>query len=241
MKKLKKIMFNRPTLQYESAVNEYPNIISLAKNNIPEWYKKIPKWNKNEIYSIDSGFNHTVKQCTPFLETLTTGYMVTLPFDLYVKNNGGAPYLTWKSANGDKHMPSFRNGVSDLNLVPAGFYPFEYAWKFNCSFKVPKKYSILITHPLNRNDLPFITISGIVDGNFAISADGNVPFYIKNNFEGIIPQGTPIAQLIPFYRQNWFFKIKKGLVEEGQKNRFKSNSVISGYYKKFFWQRKNYN
>ena len=72
----------------------------------------------------------------------------------------------------------------------------------------------MITHPLNRNDLPFITISGIVDGNFAISADGNVPFYIKNNFEGIIPQGTPIAQLIPFYRQNWFFKIKKGLVKK---------------------------
>jgi len=241
MKRLKKIIFNKPTFQYESAIDEYPNTISLAKKNIPEWYKKIPQWKNNEIYSGGDGFNTTVKQCVPFLETLTIGYVVTLPFDIYVKNNNGAPYITWKKEIDDKYMPSWRNDVSDLNIVPHGYFPFEYIWKFNCSFKVPKKYSILVTHPLNRNDLPFKTLSGIIDGNFTIDSAGNVPFYIKNNFEGVIPQGTPIAQLIPFYRENWFFKIKKGLIEEGRKNTFKSNSLLFGYYKKNFWQRKDYN
>ena len=241
MKKLKKIIFGKPTFQYESAISEYPNIISLTKNNIPEWYKKIPKWNKNEIYSIDSGFNHTVKQCTPFLETLTIGYIVRLPFDIYIKNNNGVPYITWNNGIEDKYMPSWRDEVSDLNLVPAGYIPFEYTWKFNCSFKVSKEYSILVTHPLNRNDLPFKTLSAIIDGDFAVMADGNAPFYIRDNFEGIIPQGTPIAQLIPFYNQSWSLKFKKGLIEESQKNKFKINSIISGFYKKNFWQRKDYN
>ena len=241
MKKFKKEIFNKPTFQYESAIDEYPNIVSLTKNNIPEWYKKIPKWNNNEIYSMGGGFNTTVKQCMPFLETLTIGYVIKLPFDIYVKDNNGVPYITWNNGVEDKYMPSWRDKVSDLNLVPTGYSPLEYTWKFNCSFKVPKKYSILVTHPLNREDLPFKTLSGVIDGNFAVQADGNVPFYIKSNFEGLIPQGTPIAQLIPFYRENWFFKIKKGLMEESKKNNFKINSVIFGYYKKNIWQRKSYN
>ena len=126
MKKFKKIIFSKPIFQYESEIDEYPNIISLAKNNIPDWYKKIPKWKNNEIYSMDNGFNNTVKQCVPFLDTLTIGYMVTLPFDIYVKNNNGVPYITWKDGIEDKYMPSWRKDVSDLNLVPHGYIPFEY-------------------------------------------------------------------------------------------------------------------
>ena len=241
MKRLKKILFNKQILQYESAIKEYPNIVSSAKSNVPDWYKKIPKWKNNEVLSQNAQINSTVKQCMPFLETLTTGYIIKLPFDIYVKNNNGAPFITWKPGDLDKHMPSWRANVSDLNIVPDGYFPLEYTWKLNCSLKVSKKYSMLITHPLNRNDLPFKTISGIIDGNFAVAHNGGVPFYIKNNFEGIIPQGTPIAQIIPFYNQSWLLQRKNGLVKESEKNVFKSNSIFSGFYKKNFWQRKDYN
>jgi hypothetical protein len=69
---------------------------------------------------------------------------------------------------------------------------------------------------------------------------GNVPFYIKKGFEGIIPQGTPIAQLIPFRQENWSSKKTKGLVFLSNQDKSKSLSLINGWYKKTFWTRKKY-
>jgi hypothetical protein len=232
------VMFRKkPILQYESAIEVYPNIITPAKNNIPEWYKKIPRWRNDEVFNINTGFERTIKQCIPFLDCFTTGYVIVLPQDLYVKDNEGQPFLTWVNA---EFPPDWRSEVADLNLVPAGHYPIEYTWKASASFVVPVGYSMLLTHPLNRHDLPFTTLSGIVDGGFVSNSKGNIPFYIKKGFEGLIPQGTPIAQLIPFYQQNWSSKIINGLVEIGEKNLKKSTSVIVGWYKNTFWTRKKY-
>jgi hypothetical protein len=229
----------KPILEYQSLLDYYPNIITPAKNHIPEWYKKIPKWHNDELFSVGQGFNHSIKQCMPFLDTLTSGYVITLPFDIYVKNNNGEPYLTWKDTF-DKYAPSWRQHIADSNLIPIACFPMEYTWKFNCSFKIPKKYSLLLTHPINRHDLPFITLSGIIDGGFALQNDGNAPFYIKKDFEGVIPKGTPIAQLIPFLNQNWLSKNKKNLIKKSNITAMMSNSVIFGWYKKTFWVRKKY-
>ena len=112
--------------------------------------------------------------------------------------------------------------------------------EFAVAINIPKNYSILFTHPLNRHDLPFTTLSGIVDSGLITSPTGSVPFYIKENFEGLIPQGTPIAQLIPIRQESWSSKIKNGLVEKSLKQTISSNLVFSGWYKKNIWKRKNY-
>lgn len=228
----------RPILKYESALEIYPKIISPAKNHVPEWYKKIPKWKNNEIISINNTSNHTVKQCVPFLDSLTTGYMILLPYDIYVKNNNGAPFITWKE--GIKYPPKWREDVSDKNIVPFEHYPMEYTWQTAVAFSVPSGFSLLLTHPLNRHDLPFTTLSGIIDGGLVISHIGNIPFYIKKGFEGIIYQGTPIAQIIPFRQENWFSKIAKNLIKIGKLHNDSGMSVFSGWYKKTFWTKKNY-
>jgi hypothetical protein len=229
----------KPILEYESGVDIYPNIITPAKNHIPEWYKKITKWKNNEIFTLEKGFEGTVKRCVPFLESLITGYMIVLPHDLYVKNNNGQPYLTWNE-NGVQFAPTFRDEVSSINLVPAGHYPIEYTWQTSVANTVPLGYSVLLTHPFNRHDLPFTTLSGIVDGGFIMSPSGNVPFYIKQGFEGIIPQGTPIAQILPFRQENWSSKKRDGLVKESEKHLRMSQAIFSGWYKKTFWQKKEY-
>ncbi len=230
-------MFNKKNIfYYESARDTYPDVIQKTKSHIPEWYKKIHKWKNNEIFNLQKGFQATVKDCVPFLESLTTGYMLTLPYDVYIKNNNGKPYLTWKTHSDE--TPALRAEVSDLNLVPAGHHAIEFTWRPNCSFIVPKKYNILLCHPLNRHDLPFTTLSGIIDGGFALPPFGNIPFYLKKDFEGIIPQGTPIAQLIPFRQERWTAKIKKGLLNEGKKNTQRTTAVLSGWYKQNIWSRK---
>ena len=227
----------KPVLQYESAIKAYPNIITLAKNHIPEWYKKIPRWKNNEIFEFGKGFNITIKHCMPFLDSLTTGYMIVLPNDLYVKNNDGLPFITWNSA---EFPPKSRNNIADSNLVPTGHYPLEFTWQTGVANTIPLGYSMLLTHPINRHDLPFTTLTGIVDGGLVMTPTGNIPFYIKNGFEGIIPQGTPIAQLIPFRQENWSYKVKKGLTKTAEEHQSKTDFLIFGWYKKTFWTRKKY-
>jgi hypothetical protein len=48
-----------------------------AKLNIPEWYKKLEHTLQNK----------TVKGCMPFLDTLTAGYLLKMPQDLYLRHN----------------------------------------------------------------------------------------------------------------------------------------------------------
>jgi len=227
----------KPILQYKSVLKEYPNTITPAKNHIPNWYKKIPKWKDNEIFEVGKGFNSSIKQCVPFLGSLTTGYVITLPYDLYVKNDGGFPLLTWKSLD---FPPKVREEVADPLMVPAGHAPIEFLWNYCVYYRFPKGYSALFTHPLNRFDLPFTTVSGVLDGDFTMYAHGNAPFYIKKDFEGIIPQGTPIAQLIPFLQESWKSEVVEDLDQVGDLHKKSCELVISGYYKKNFWKRKNY-
>jgi hypothetical protein len=228
----------RAVLSYESAVSGYPNIITPSKNLIPEWYKKIPKWKNNEVFTIEDGFGNSVKQCMPFLESLSIGYMIVLPHDLYVKNNNGIPYVSWK--DGIKFFPKWRTEPADQNIVPAGHHSIEYTWQTAVANTIPVGYSLIFTHPFNRHDLPFTTLTGIVDGGFVMSSNGNIPFFIKKDFEGIIPQGTPIAQIIPFRQENWSSKIQKGLIKKSEDYENRSTAIITGWYKKTFWTRKRY-
>lgn len=124
--------------------------------------------------------------------------------------------------------------------IPAGHNPTHYIWKFPVSVEFPAGYSALITHPLNRFDLPFTSLSGIVDGNFVLSSSGNYPFFLKENFEGVIKQGTPIVQIIPFKRESWLSKKDLSLKEKSRIGLKKTTSVLHGWYKKNFWQRKTY-
>lgn len=228
----------KPVLEYESAIEFYPNIITPAKNHIPDWYKKIPRWKNNEIFEMGKGFNITLKHCLPFLDSLTVGYVITLSNDLYVKNNNGDPFITWSETD---FPPKERGEVASLNLIPFNHYPKEFTWQTGAAFSIPLGFSMLITHPLNRHDLPFTTLSGIVDGGLVLSPTGNIPFYIKKDFEGIISAGTPIVQLIPYKQNNWVSKKTKGLTKKSYQHRDIINSLIYGWYKKTFWIRKKYN
>ena len=227
----------KPVLQYESAVELYPNIVTPAKNHVPEWYKKIPKWKNNEVLTIGKGFNPTLKQCLPFLDSFTTGYMIVLPNDLYVKNDDGVPYISWNYCD---FPPMSRGRPIDENLVPTGHSPIEFAWHTAVANTIPLGYSALFTHPLNRHDLPFTTLSGIVDGGLVMNPKGSIPFFIKKNFEGFIPQGTPIIQIVPFHQENWNHKKTNNLLKKSQEHSLKSDSLIYGWYKKTFWTRKKY-
>jgi hypothetical protein len=87
--------------------------------------------------------------------------------------------------------------------------------------------------------LPFTTLSGIHDTDGGLH-EGKIPFYIKSDFEGIIPAGTPIMQLIPIKRDSWKMVEDVSLVEEGKRHEWISMGLSKSNYKKERWHRKEY-
>jgi hypothetical protein len=66
-----------------------------------------------------------------------------------------------------------------------------------------------------------------------------LPFYIKKNFEGLIPVGTPMFQILPIKRDSWKTTSEKYSVEI-PKRLSKQRKVFWEFYKKNMWQKKYY-
>ena len=227
---------------YKGYFDFYDKVIVPSKNLIPEWYKNtkndfISNGKKNPI-SFLSSKNKNFKLCMPFFDSFTTGYLVLCPADLVVTiDENGSPSINWNDP--ENRFADLRENPNATIPVPNGCHPNNFTWTFPASIKFPKKYSALFTHPLNRFDLPFTTTSGIVDGDF-VFGHGNYPFFIKNGFQGVIKQGTPIAQIIPFKRESWRLKEDNLLKNQADLNHKKSESVLYGWYKNTYWKKKEY-
>jgi len=65
----------------------------------------------------------------------------------------------------------------------------------------------LFIHPVNRTELPFHSLTGLVDTD-KHPIIINFPFFIKAGFVGTIPAGTPLIQAIPIKRDGWQMKMK---------------------------------
>jgi hypothetical protein len=221
--------------KYENKEDWMPSVLS-AKNVIPKWYKSTQNVELANVKSLPLILN--IKACIPFLDALTSGYMLTTPMDLAIRVDGGIPIFTWHG--GDINPVVVRDPVLTGQMpIPHGYNTTHFVWNTATAFKLPKGYSCLVTHPLNRFDLPFITLSGVIDGD-AIFHQGNIPFFVKDGFEGIIKRGTPIMQIIPFKRENWKLEKEEGLIKKGHQNVLTSFAHTVGWYKKNSWKRKNY-
>ena len=69
---------------------------------------------------------------------------------------------------------------------------------------------------------------------------GNLPFYIRKGFAGVIEAGTPIAQIIPIKQDSWKAISNTDVIEKAEKNQRMSNKYIYGWYKKNIWKKKRY-
>jgi hypothetical protein len=218
--------------------------IKKASLYIPEWYKKSPQKIKNlEKYNLIPNMprstTSTYKKCSPFLDALTNGYVFYLSQDIEViKKEDGSPFISWRDST-ITPVSWHTNEQWDGLEYPKDCFNFLYKWENNFIIKTPKKYSTLFTHPHNRFDLPFYTLSGIVDTD-KYNLPVQFPFFVKNNFVGIIEAGTPIAQITFLKRNYWFRDIKKYNKNFIKKENFKFFSKIDRSYKNQFWDKKNY-
>lgn len=207
-----------------------------AKNYIPNWYRDADTFGGKQI-ARSIATNATFKRCVPVLDAFTAGYIQETWCDIYVEQIEGQALVTWSSP---EQPLSLRNQEQSKDWAnPVGFGKEQFTWHGPWGVKVPKGYSVLYTHPLNQDDLPFKTLDAIVDADkFNIS--GLVPFYIKENFEGLIPAGTPMYQMIPIKRDAWISKANKFDERLMNKTSLLVKTKFTGSYRNLYWSKKDY-
>ena len=226
-----------------------------AKFYIPDWYKESPSFFNydNNSYSNKLSFGEvgrptkTFKKCMPFFDTLSFGYIQETWCDIFIERKDGKIFYHYSlSVDEDKHpIISTRDMMSTGQIpVPIGFDNNAFFhWSRVWNPILPKGYSSLITHPLNRDDLPFRCLSGVIDSD-KYFLGGKVAFFIKEGFTGLIPKGTPMYQIIPFKRDSWKIKktnLKDGVLNKIEEQTYNVGSVFLDAYKKQYWNKKMFN
>jgi len=208
---------------------------ALAKDVLPQWYKDAETFFEKDGESLAG-----LKTCVPFLDGLLAGFVVLTYTNIYVSiGEDGSVDIDWDADTTSEPVMERPKETGHTMPRPAGHFPNHLVWTPKWGFKTPKGFSGLVTHPLNRFDLPFTTMSAIIDSDNYFGS-GNIPFFIKEGFEGVIPKGTPMFQIIPIKREDWKALYDPTLVPASEKITSKVRTVIRGYYRDYFWVKKNY-
>lgn len=209
-----------------------------TKNYLPEWYKNTSRfYNTHKENIIDHG--KTFKVCMPFTDSMISGYTFELWQDLYVVDDEIAPKIGWK----DERAPVFAGRESEQSgrmTLPTGYWDIHYALLHPLYIQTPPGYSILVTQPFNRFDLPFMALTGIVDSDKEPFFPGNYSMFLKKGFSGEIKAGTPLLQILPFKRDEWQSELDRSIIDKGNRASNKSARKIIGWYRDNVWAKKSY-
>jgi hypothetical protein len=210
-----------------------------AAHYVPSWYKGLPKVSEKNmsVTKLDS-MGLGLKACVPFLDAMLSGYIQETWQDIIVDHNSETGEVGIRFGAGPDIVAS-----RDIIHTPLGpdFYNVEFVWKLPWIPKLPNGWSALYTSPLNHTELPFVSLSGIIDSDkFYHVPFGNYPFYIKRGFSGIIPAGTPMFQITPILRKDWTSSSAKWNEEEQNKREFSLRKYAFEAYKKIFYVKKSF-
>ena len=173
-----------------------------AKALLPAWLREMAP---RALSSVHQRSIRTVKQCPPFVDAMTHGFMLLLPCDVRVR----AGEFSW-----DWPLPALT--LAGHPRAPLSFHVPEQiagsplargsqsAIKFNSFWTIELEpgWSLLAMHPVNRDDLPFRLVTGLVDADRFNEVGINFPaLWIDPDFDGVLARGTPIAQCCAVLRE----------------------------------------
>lgn len=202
-----------------------------ARQGAPDWLKDIPP----EVAVAEEGKTvGTVKKCPPFVDALTAGYLIPLVAEVTFRMgaNGILDFSAELPIIGTQRPEQVRGTPMQGKPI----VKFSNPW----IVRTPPGYSCLFTHPLNRFDLPFHILSGVIETD---------SHYLEANFPALcllapgqsvtLKRGTPIVQVIPFKRDTW--KSSVAHTDAGQHFRVEQEfGEDRARYRNYYWARKDY-
>ena len=203
-----------------------------AKTAIPEWFRKLPAVTPSRVSPSDSGI--TVKRCMPFLDAMTTGYVIGLAATvrMEISDNGQTVDCGWDFdrtmvSNHASHQVA---GNPRDPMPPCKFHNF---W----TIVTPPGWSCLFVPPLNRPNGIFEIVSGVVD-TVTYQSEIHFPFFAGGEAGlHVLERGMPIVQIIPFKRDATDIEavIRSESAEEAntRKSILRKTQASDGWYRKF--------
>jgi hypothetical protein len=167
-----------------------------ARAALPDWLTAMPPRAPSAVHGREI---RTVKQCPPFVDAMRHGVMMVLPCDVTVEPG---MKFSWQ-------WPLPDLAVQGHPMAPLSFHVPEQvagsplahgarsALKFNSFWTIELEdgWSLLAMHPANRDDLPFRTVTGLVDADRFNEVGVNFPaVWLDPAFSGVLPRGLPVAQ-----------------------------------------------
>jgi hypothetical protein len=212
---------------------------------LPSWLKELSKFLDVEDFT-----GRSVKSCVPFLDAMTSGYVITAATDMTLKGWEEGKEKFWQATwnvpenieQPDFVTPHNVNQMGDEPAVKSGSLPLKMR-NFFC-IKTPKGYSSLIVPVLNNQQLPMVGItflSAVVDTD-TYNSEIALPF-LFSNFTGeqlLIEKGTPLVQVIPFKRESWEMETSGVDLCYYYSNELLLRSRIVDSYRKVFHKKKTY-
>jgi len=172
-----------------------------AAEALPDWLRAMPRTAVSDMHPDPV---RTVKQCPPFVDAMAHGFVIPLPCDVVVR--GGTLSWDWDlpllAAAHHPRAPVSFHAPAQVSGTPF-FAADQVVVKFNSFWTVTLEpgWSLFATHPVNRADLPFRLLSGLVDADRFNAVGLLFPgVWIDPAFEGTLPRGTPVAQCFPVPR-----------------------------------------
>ena len=172
-----------------------------ARQALPAWLSAMAMTAASEMHG--GAVIRTVKQCPPFVDAMRAGFVMPLPCDVHYAE--GAFSWDWSvsepSLSGQPRAPINFHAAAQVSGAPFGadnLIKFVGFW----TVELPQGWSLLATHPLNRDDLPFRTLTGLVDADRFHQVGLLFPArWLHPDAPCTLPRGTPVAQCIPVQRE----------------------------------------
>ena len=201
-----------------------------AKSYLPDWFRKLKPVTEEEVSPTNSGL--TVKRCMPFLDAMTTGWILPLASTVRLEISGGGTNVN-SGWDFDREMVS-SHGTHQIKGHPKSHLPpckFHNYW----TIRTPPGWSCLFVDPLNRPNGVFEVVSGVVDTD-TYTSEIHFPF-LATGPDGlhIIEKGSPLVQVIPFRRDGSHLEaeIRAESYEEGEtrKRILRNTQASAGWYR----------
>tara|TARA_B110000305_G_scaffold223842_1_gene268746 strand:- start:98 stop:799 length:702 start_codon:yes stop_codon:yes gene_type:complete len=220
----------------DAAVKEHYPPLPASKVR-PEWYNNINAWVGEPHNSYP-----TIKKCMPVFDTITSGYIVFNPVEQRIRSS----FRVDEKVQGFEREYPMGWGIQSpqeghehsqcpvrINGNKKDYITFSVPWRI----ETPPGYSCIIQSPFYHFEERFKLFPAIIDTDVI-----DVPWH---NWPGVMMQdeftlqpGEPLAQIIPFKREDWEMEVE--LNEEGIKRDSALKFFLSDSYSKIFHKKKKF-
>jgi len=173
-----------------------------------------PEWFKNQrpiIPGNDKQYASTVRRCPAILDILSMGYVIPLWCDFKLKRvENDVLYAVPPEVGGTFQLTT--HAEAQIDAYPFDDNTFKGSVKFYNPWGIvtPPGYSVMVVNPYYQTTSCLRTLDGVIDTDVYHEAHINTFFTAPLNEEIDLKRGMPLAQIIPFKREDYVMETAVG-------------------------------